>query len=154
VGGHWANALMTNPVRPTTVRTYYRYLSSLFTYLVEDEVLPESPFRKIRAPLVRPELVRPFAQEQLKALLVAARRSSHPKRNEAIVLLLLDTGLRVSELCALRRTHLDLHERRCTVLGKGNKKRMVHFGRDSAKALWKYLGEQPGDDTSPVFSSD
>ena len=103
---------------------------------------------------MRPELVRPFAQEQLKALLVAARRSSHPKRNEAIVLLLLDTGLRVSELCALRRTHLDLHERRCTVLGKGNKKRMVHFGRDSAKALWKYLGEQPGDDTSPVFSSD
>lgn len=154
MGGRWGNALMTNPVRPTTVRMYYRYLSSLFTYLVVDEVLPESPFRKIRAPLVRPDQVRPFSQEQLKALLVAARRSSHPKRNEAIVLLLLDTGLCVSELCALRRTHLDLDERRCTVLGKGNKKRIVHFARNSAKVLWKYLCEQPGDDASPVFSSD
>ena len=44
--------------------------------------------------------------------------------------------------------------RKCIVLGKGNKHRVVYFGRQTAKALWNYLREEDREPCSPVFLSD
>jgi integrase len=55
----------------------------------------------------RDDQIRPFTDEQIKALL-AAKRLQHPKRNEALLLLMCDTGLRASEVCGLTVGDLDL----------------------------------------------
>lgn len=72
-------------------------------------------------------------------------------------MLLLDSGLRASELCSLRVTDLDQTNRSCRVLGKGNKYRTVRFGASSARVLWQYLRETSAEREStdtPVFLSD
>ena len=46
-----------------------------------------------------------------------------------------------------------MHSRRCTILGKGNKRRLVYFGKDTTKAVWKYLQENPCEDNDCVFRS-
>jgi site-specific recombinase XerD len=62
-----------------------------------------------------------------------------PERNVAIILLLVDTGMRVSELCGLRVEDADRGTGELTVLGKGNKKRRVYMGNQARRALWRYL---------------
>ena len=71
--------------------------------------------------------------------------SSRPTvdRDQCIVLLLLSTGIRASELCAICFKDIKMSERSITVSGKGRgqgkKQRLVHFGKSTARALWRYL---------------
>jgi site-specific recombinase XerD len=60
-------------------------------------------------------------------------------RLHAMVLLLLDSGLRISELAEARMSHLDLQRRQLRVIGKGEKERMVPFGTRCAQAILKYI---------------
>ncbi len=60
-------------------------------------------------------------------------------RDQAIVELLYGAALRVSEACALDVTSLDLGERLVRVVGKGDKERVVPFGRPAAQALRAWL---------------
>lgn len=152
--GRWGNAHLTKRVRPRTVQTYYITLRTFFRYLEAEGVIEASPVESIKLPVCRPDQVQPFTQEQVNALLQASRRSAHPRRNEAIILFLLDSGVRASELCALRMSDLDMEGHRCRVLGKGNKHRSVYFGRATAKVLWQYLREEERADDSWVFMSD
>jgi integrase/recombinase XerD len=60
-------------------------------------------------------------------------------RDRALLELAYASGLRVSELCALPRSRVDLTERVVTVTGKGNKQRVVPFGASAARALRVWL---------------
>jgi site-specific recombinase XerD len=80
-----------------------------------------------------------FTDEQIIALLEAAARSQSPQRNIAFLLFLLDTGARVSEACALTTGDLNFSVGMCEVLGKGKKRRSLHFVRETATALRNYL---------------
>jgi integrase/recombinase XerC len=112
-----------------------------------------SPFDRIKPPIVRADQVRPFTEEQIQSLRNAARLSHNPLRDEAVILFLLDTGIRASELCSIKVRDLDLGGHRCTVLGKGNKHRMAYFGRSTKKAVWRYLQDRHVDDDEPLFLS-
>ncbi len=153
VGGRWGKANLTKAVRPITVKDYYINLRCLFNWLVEDGVLEVSPLEKISKPKVRSEQVQPFSQEQIESLLKAARSSPCPKRDEAIVLFLYDTGVRASELCNLQIDDLDLNSRHARVLGKGNKHRLVYFSRETGKVLSNYLRQPKRETNDPVFLS-
>lgn len=155
-GGRWGNPPMARTVRPGTLASYFAILRTLFKFLVAEGALAVSPIETMTKPIVRADQVQPFSDDQLAALRAAARRSLHPRRDEAILLLLLDTGLRASELCALRVKDVDLQGRRATALGKGNKARSVYFGRDTSRALFQYLKQEQagmGED-GPLFTSD
>jgi site-specific recombinase XerD len=152
--GRWGNERMTKGLRPRTVQTYFGNLRTFFRFLVKEEVIETSPLESMAPPVARKDQVQPFTHEQIEAHLAAARRSRHPRRDEAIVLFLLDTGCRASELCGLKMKDLDLHGYRCTVLGKGNKTRTLRFSRDTRKALYSYLREEEREDAEPVFTAD
>jgi integrase/recombinase XerD len=153
--GRWGNDHNRRPMRPVSARFYFAYLSSFFNFAVtEEQSLTSSPMVGLAAPSAKADQIKPFTDEQTYALLAAACRSHHPKRDEAIVLFLLDTGARASELCQLRVGDVDMDGRRCTVLGKGNKRRTLHFGRRTRKALWAYQKAEPRDDDAALFLSD
>ena len=61
-------------------------------------------------------------------------------RDDAVLELLYGSGLRVSEVCGLRPTDLDLDRRRVTVWGKGSKQRMVPLSPPACDALEQWLG--------------
>ena len=140
--------------RAGTVATYWAILRTFFRFLVAEEVIEVSPMDRIKKPIDRPDQIQPFTEDQINALLAAARKSHHPRRDEALLLFLLDSGLRVSEVCSLRLRDVDHSSRRCTVQGKGDKRRDVYFSATTAKALWKYLQEETREDDSPLFLSD
>jgi site-specific recombinase XerD len=56
-----------------------------------------------------------------------------------VILLLVDTGMRVSELMGLSMTAVDRGTGELTVVGKGNKKRTIFMGVSCRRALWRYL---------------
>lgn len=153
-GGRWGNGCLTEPLRPTTVRNYHKHLRVFFKWLVTEETLTVSPMEKIPVPLAREDQVQPFTQEQIQALLRAAKHSRHRRRDEALVVFLYDTGLRATEVCNLRFKYVDLDERRCRILGKGNKYRIVPFGRETKKVLWQYLRDESRELDEPLFLSD
>lgn len=153
-GGRWGRAYLNKPLRPISIKDYYINLRCLFKWLVEDETLQVSPLDKIPKPKVRAEQVQPFTQDQIEALLKAARSSPSPRRDEAIVLFLYDTGVRASELCGLRMRDLDLNSRHACVLGKGNKHRLVYFSRETGKVLSNYLRKPKREMDEPVFRSE
>lgn len=108
----------------------------------------------IAAPIARADQILPFSDAQVEAILAKSKLTWHAKRDEAIVRMLYDTGMRNTELCTLRMKDLDIGGRRCMVLGKGNKHRTIYFGRQTAKALWNYLRECPREPEETLFYSD
>lgn len=60
-------------------------------------------------------------------------------RDRAFVLTLVDTGLRISEACALKRSDVDWMEQRAIIIGKGDKQAVVRFSNRSIEALKTYL---------------
>jgi len=150
-GGRWGQPRNTKPMRPVTIHGYYRTLKTLFNWLVEDEAITETPMRRIRPPVVRDDVKQPISETQINALILAARASKQPVRNEALLLVLLDTGVRASELCSITMKDLDLGNRSFRVLGKGNKHRTCFLGITTTKALMKYLRQQVRKPDDPVF---
>jgi integrase/recombinase XerD len=91
--------------------------------------------------------------EEIKALLAAPdRRSWHGRRDHALLLVAIQTGLRVSELTGLRISDMSLstgaHAR---AHGKGRKERAVALTRETVAVLRQWLGERQGQPDDPLF---
>lgn len=68
-----------------------------------------------------------------------ARANLENLRDRAFVLTLVDTGLRISEACSLKRSDIDWLEQRAVIIGKGNKQAVIRFSNRSIEALKVYL---------------
>src|SRR5215212_4378195 len=108
---------------------YFREVRCFFSWLVDAEYLERSPFRGMRNVRLPQRIVQPFSSDELAALLAACDADTPSgARDRAMLLTLLDTGVRCSELVQLRLEDLDLAGGRLRVLhGKGNKQRVVPF---------------------------
>jgi len=102
-------------------------------------LLEGSPLKNVKAPRVPNDQVQPFNQDQVLSLLTAARYTRAPERDAAIIALLVDTGMRVSELCGLTVGDFDRMGGELSVLGKGNKRRRVYMGAAARRHLWRYV---------------
>jgi site-specific recombinase XerD len=125
--------------RPSTVQTYFKIIRAFSNFCLAEGLISETPMRNVKAPRVPNDQIQPLAPEQVQALVDAARRSRAPERAVALVLILVDTGMRVSEVCALAVGDVDRGTGELVVFGKGNKKRRVYMGLSSRRALWRYL---------------
>lgn len=125
--------------RPATINAYYRVLRAFANFCVEEGLVGETPFRKVKEPKVPDDQVQPLTHEQVQALVDAARRTRNPERDVAVILLLVDTGMRISELVGLTVGDVDRGAGQLWVTGKGNKRRSVFMGVAARRALWRYL---------------
>lgn len=124
---------------PSTANDYYRALRTFFNWLEREEFIKITPMRKIRSPKVPSKIMRPFTREDIDNLLLLC--SGHrfvDIRNRAIILLFLDTGLRLFELASIQYNDVDFEHETIIVMGKGGKERVVKFGDVTKKALWRY----------------
>ena len=87
------------------------------------------------------KVVRGLSGQELKRLLEVVQDSSSALkvRNKAMVYILVDCGLRVSELANLEISDIDLQRGIIRVRGKGSKERLVRMGLSTQKALWQYM---------------
>jgi len=151
--GRWGNKQLTGAPRPKTVCKYRDELAALTAYLTDQSVLDVDPMASIPKVQVPRDQIQPFTADQVRALVAAARRQKRrpARRDEALVLFLLDTGCRVSEAVEMSVGDLDLTGRRCVVRGKGNKTRTLAFGPTTARALLMMLSDDPRAEEDPLW---
>lgn len=82
------------------------------------------------------------AIEKLIAYCSTMRNGLSELRDRAFVLTLADTGLRISEACALRRGDIDWQEGQAMIIGKGNKQAVIRFSNRALDAMRDYLAER------------
>jgi len=125
---------------PTSVHDYFRSVKRFFNWLVEEGLLKLSPVKTIKPPRIPRQIVKPFSvQDIANMLLLCAGNRFLDLRNRAMVLLFLDTGLRLSELAAIQLGDIDFDHETIKVMGKGARERKVRVGATTQKALLKYL---------------
>ncbi|MCS6913268.1 MAG: site-specific tyrosine recombinase XerD [Myxococcales bacterium] len=112
----------------------------LFRYLSQERLLDHNPAVDLVLPRIPERLPRVLSVQQVQALLQAPDvRQPRGLRDRAMLELLYATGLRVSELCALRLQ--DVHPEWITPTGKGGKQRVVPTGAAAQAVLQQYLAE-------------
>ncbi len=112
-----------------------------FNWLTTLGYIDENPFRSLKNVRLPQRIVQPFSADEIARLLAVCDLDLPVgARDHAMLLTLLDTGIRCSELVQLTMEDLDLVEGRLRVLhAKGNKQRVVSFARRCREALEQYL---------------
>ena len=142
----------TATVSPIAINTYVRGLKLLITTLVRSDVLRGHPLERIRPPKAPQLTIQPYSHEQMHAILEAVSTGMNPLRDRAMVALSLDSCLRRSELLGLSGGDVDLQGRQLTVMGKGQKQRVVPFGVWANDQLTAYLrAERPSGSASYIW---
>ncbi|NQT47813.1 MAG: tyrosine-type recombinase/integrase [Chloroflexi bacterium] len=121
-------------------------IKSFFNYLVEDEGLEVNPAGSIRSPKIPEKEPEYLTDEESMQLLTTIAREAKPQvrqRDMAIVILLLHTGLRGSELTKLDLVNVDLGRAQIKVTRKGNKEQYLHLNGETVHMLAAYLAKRP-----------
>lgn len=139
-------------------RNIHTGLSAFWTWAIARRLVTDHLIRRIERPRPEERAIVPLSQAEVKAILDVCDRSrpytrpgkrenDHARttgqRDRAIILLLLDTGVRASELCDLEIQHVDLKAQRILVYGKGDKERALPISARTSRSLWQYLAIRP-----------
>ncbi len=155
---------------PKSMANTWIALSSLWSWAEKELKIPHALRGRVERPRYRRAPVLPYDRHEVLALVSATAeaagwntvrgrriRAARPTalRDRAIVLTLVDTGLRAQELCDLTVGDYDAHRAQLHVRrGKGRKARYVYLGQAAHKAIWKYLAGRPNTPRSePLFTT-
>ncbi len=145
-----------------TVQTYARSARAFFHWLVRRGILEHNPFDHVVFPKVGRPLIQTITTDEFEKLLLACAPPNETGpfaeraavRNRAILWLLYDTGIRVSELTNLRLNDLDRKNGVVTVMGKGSKERRIALGQNCQRNLSYYLDKhRPGEEELAEWGS-
>ena len=132
--------LLRDRIKAVSVRDYYGCINRFFNWLLEENILEHNPMERMRPPRVPKQIIQPFSPDDIRRMLAVPNADSfRGYRNRAIILTFLDTGLRLSELAAIRLADIDFDNGIIKVLGKGRKERFVRVGKETQKAILRYL---------------
>lgn len=131
-----------------TIDNMRRILSSFFGWLEDEELIIKSPVRRIHKVKASKVIKETYSNEELEKM----RGSCDEIRDVALIDFLASTGMRVGELVQLNIEDIDFEERECTVLGKGDKERIVYFDVRSKIHLKQYI-ESRSDENPALFVS-
>ncbi|MBA7673300.1 Tyrosine recombinase XerC [subsurface metagenome] len=87
-----------------------RSIRVFWSWLVEEEVIESNSFSKLKIPKPPNKIMTTFSQSQIESLLGVMNGSAESYRDMVIILVLLDTGLRVNELINLKVENVWLEE--------------------------------------------
>ena len=119
-----------NKVSHTTVHHYFAVLTDFFGWVVREGFLKESSTAKIKVAKPKAKVIKPYNYEEINRMLAVCDKDYEHNakflgsRNKAIVLVLLDTGIRLSELVGMNVGDIDIRNGNIRVTGKGSKERV------------------------------
>lgn len=114
-------------------------LRSLFHFLNKQHLLTSNPAKGVRAPKSPRKLPEVMTTNQLDQLLMMSGDEVLTIRDKAIIELMYGCGLRLSELVSLDIKNLDRRQQLLNVTGKGNKQRLLPYGKKAVEALENWL---------------
>ena len=128
-----------------TVHHYFVVLANFFRWAVREGFLGESPAEKIRVSRPKVKVIKPCAVEEIERILAVCEHDYEHSarflgsRHKAIVLVLVDSGVRLSELVGMTVEDVNTSNGNIRVMGKGSKERVVRIGKVAQRALWRYM---------------
>lgn len=130
---------MSCGLAPRSVARSVAAIRAFYRFMVLDRHLPRSPADDLRPPRAWPALPKFLSMDQVDTL-IAQPDVSTPLglRDRAMIELLYATGMRVSELIAVRTADLHLREHYLTCIGKGSKERLVPIGDQASDWVSRY----------------
>lgn len=143
--------LNQNYEKHKTIKRKIACIKAFYSYLEYEEIIDVTPFRKIRVQMKEPKLLpKVITNDGIEKILNdlyesinQAKTISEKKytvRNATIVELLFSTGMRISELCHIKKDDIHLKDRTLKILGKGSKERVLYLGNDAViNMLEKYI---------------
>ena len=133
-------AQLTERQELSTVRTRHKGLQRFCGWLVAEGEIAANPMAGLEAPTAHAKPVPVLTDADLAALLKACSGKTFPdRRDEALIRVLLDCGVRISEACGLTVEGVYLDDGMALVKGKGSKVRPVYMGTRTVRSLDRYL---------------
>ena len=143
--------------RATTANRRLTVFKRFFGWALRERLVAQDPTLRLQAARQPLRVPKTLSQAQVEALLAAPDVGTPlGLRDRAMLELMYASGLRVSELVALKTWHLGMNEGVLRVLGKGSKERLVPFGEVARQWLERYLQEArsailAGQETDDLF---
>ncbi len=136
----FVRSLMAGGLSPRSVSRAVACVRGFYRFLALERRLGRSPADDLRAPRAWPALPRLLSLDEVDRLL-AQPDPTTPRgvRDKALIEVLYATGMRVSELVAVKPGDLNLDEGYLTCVGKGDKERIVPVGHEAAEWVRRYV---------------
>ncbi len=151
--GHPYTPVKTELLSSATIHGHVRTLRAFFNWLVIEGLAQNSPAKDLKLPKVSRKVVSTLSDEEIGAILNTFSISPSDARNQTLFMLLIDTGLRISELVNLKMDDVHMDEGYLKVMGKGKKERIVPIGNNAQRALQRYLFRFRPKPNNPVTSN-
>ena len=134
-------ALLDGGAEPATARSRQLAVRRFSAWLAEEGEIDDDPLLGLKAPRLDQKVTESLTDDELRRLIRACSgKEFRDRRDEAIVRLMAETGMRAGELCALTVTDVDLSRGLVTVTrGKGGKGRIAPFGPQTGRAIDRYV---------------
>ena len=137
----WVTDLLANGAAPATARTRQMALKRFSAWLAEEDLVDADPLRDLAPPKLDTTVVERLSDDECAALTKACQGKGFiDRRDEAIVRLMIETGMRAREVIGLMTDDVDLARGLAVIRrGKGGKGRVVPFGPQVARSIDRYL---------------
>ena len=120
---------------------------------MSEGIIESNPFDRVKIPRPPSKVIPTFTDSQIQELLgTTDARSPEGFRDYTIIMTLLDTAMRVSELCHLKLDDMWLEDGVLKVLGKGNKERLIPIGKQVQRLLWRYINRYRPEPRGPNYN--
>lgn len=125
------------------IHAYFRALRTfMLWYWEENDITTPNPILKIKSPKLIQQPIQGVTHEQFESLVSACNN----ERDRLVLYLLLDTGIRGSELCDILLNDIDLTQSSILIRqGKGRKSRYCFYGQKTRRQIRRYMKERTGD---------
>lgn len=141
-------------IAPRSVARVISGFKSAMRYLRLEGIIESNPAAMLEGPRLGRHLPDVLSVDEIDAMIDAIDlESSTGRRNRAIIETMYGCGLRVSEVCNLQMSKIDIERRFLIVTGKGDKERLVPMSEPSIEEIELYVNEErsrlkikPGED--------
>jgi site-specific recombinase XerD len=137
---HTLRHVVQEPLAPQTIQGFVRSLRAFAAWLYQEGYTSDHIFKWLKPPKVPQTLIAPLNEDEIRKILATIPQdTAEGLRNYAMVLLFLDTGIRLSELVGLKISDIDFTRGQFKVFGKGAKERLVPLGYTTRHTLIRYM---------------
>ena len=131
------------PVSTTTINNYIRNLKAFFNWLDSDCIIKKNPMKKVKPLRTERKMKEFLTDEEFKRLISTLDKSYYPEhRDYAMIMLMIDSGMRLGECSNLRVEDINLSRKQVTIsadIAKGRKERSVYFSSKTERVLRHWL---------------